>query len=63
MTIHDLDLTPMQAALLLQWHPESVRRAIRDGRLKANRSNQRTILIPQAELERFMRERDARKLY
>jgi excisionase family DNA binding protein len=53
----------MQAALLLQWHPESVRRAIRDGRLKANRSNQRTILIPQAELERFMRERDARKLY
>jgi excisionase family DNA binding protein len=56
MTIHDIELTPLQASWLLGMHHESIRRAIREGRLKANRLGHRTVYIPQREVERYRRE-------
>ena len=44
--------SPEEFAAELQWHPESVRRAIRKGRIASVRFT-RKLLIPQAEAARL----------
>jgi excisionase family DNA binding protein len=51
-------LTPAQAAKELKLHPRTVRRYIREGKLKAIRLSNFYLRIRRSELERFLRERE-----
>ncbi len=46
-------LTPEEFGAAVRWHPETIRRCIRQGRVKALKLGRR-FLIPRSELDRVM---------
>ncbi len=53
MVVRDEVLSVVQAARELDMHPASVRRAIVEGRLRAEKLGPRTMVIRQRELDRY----------
>jgi len=51
-------LTVEQVAAELQMHPDTIRRYIREKKLRAVRLSARDLRVRRSELERFLKERD-----
>jgi excisionase family DNA binding protein len=56
MSVEELELTPKQAAKLMDYHWETVRQLIRDKKLAATKAGQRNYTIPYREILRFQRD-------
>ena len=54
-------LTVEQVASELQLHPDTVRRYIRENKLRAVRLSARDLRVRRSELDRFLRERETDK--
>jgi excisionase family DNA binding protein len=56
--LNDELLTVEQVAAELQMHPDTVRRYIREKKLRAVRLSSRDLRIRRSELDRFLKERE-----